>query len=182
MRNRFSFGILVLCVWASCVSYEVSRIETDTAIDRNAYESFKVGETLLAEAVKTLGPPDRLECRWDGAGERFVQFEYSYGKQRASDLEFNFPIEEISRYNAGVRFFLIFLNVLRGGSVVPREVREFQLLSTQSPREGENGTRLSHIKRSNKSRALRMSSLRRQEYKVTAGMDEPLTPFRALDL
>lgn len=169
--------VLFLCSTASCVSYRISRVQTDSPIDADAFEFLEVGKTRLADAVERLGPPDRLDFVWDNEGEPHTRFEYAFQKGRSSDFVVQTPIEEIRNYNTGVRFFLLFLNVVGGGSVIPSELEQFDFLSSDSPDLGTGGRRLSDMKASRRGRASRLSILRGKQESGEADGEGVLRPF-----
>jgi hypothetical protein len=140
------------------------------------YEALKINKTRFAEAVQRMGPPDRLDFIWDDTGAPKARLEYSFMKSRSSNFFVDAPMEEIQDFNAGVRFFLLFLNVIRGGPVIPAELGRLDLYSTESPAVWREGRRLSDMHLSRRGSTLRLSRLRQRE-RMMGGPEEPLRPF-----
>ncbi|MHC4942531.1 MAG: hypothetical protein ACYTG7_05865 [Planctomycetota bacterium] len=177
MKSPVTLVSCLLCLTASCLSYKASRIEVDAPIEVEAFDTVQVGETTMAQAVGRMGPPDFFSFRWDECGERFLRLEYGHSKGRHTDFSIGAPVDEISRYNTGVRFFLLFFRVMRGGSVIPSELSEFESDQMTAADAVDSSVRYSRIKPSHRGRPQRLSTLPRLERREGSIEGGPLSPF-----
>jgi hypothetical protein len=166
-------------------SYELARIETDDRVDARVLDDLRVGQARFQEAVKRLGPPDRVSFAWDSRGRRTTRFEFVQVKGRSSDMTVHVPRQEVATYNSGVRFLLVFLRAMRGQSVVPSELESLAPAAPGNRGAASTVHRLSEMKLagSTDGRGVRLSDLREsaQSSATTTG-DGPVRPFSALAL
>ncbi len=136
-RPLWILTLLALACLPACgvFSYGLSHVENDSPVEPAVASEFTVGSSRLAEVVTRLGPPDRVSFFWPHGSRRVIRFEYAFGKRRFSDMTFHIPRQEVSTYNSGVRFFLLYLDALRGKSLIPDEV-QLQKLPTTASRVG----------------------------------------------
>lgn len=184
-----SLWLLALACLPGCgfFSYGLSRIENDSPVEPAIAAEFIVGSSRLAEVVARLGPPDRVSFFWPHGSRRVTRFEYAFGKRRFSDMTFHIPRQEVSTYNSGVRFFLLYLDALRGKSLVPDEVQLQKLPTTAS----QTGVRAAGDHRLSRYRALggsldggerRLSRLRAAAMADSPGRRGPVSRLDALVL
>jgi hypothetical protein len=175
--------ICLLCLNAACLSYKAARIEVDAPLEVEAFESIEVGETTFSETVFRMGPPDGFAFRWTETGERYLRIEYAHARGRSTDLSIAAPVDEVSRYNTGVRFFLLFFRVLRGGSVIPRELSELDVSLSAASRAAGLPVRYSELKSIHRGRPQRFSALPRRPVVEKERIDDgPLSPLVPLIL
>jgi hypothetical protein len=155
----------------------VARVEADAPVEVEPFKRFRTGETTLAQTVQWMGPPDFFSFRWVEGEERVLRLEFIYRKARETGFSVSAPVDEISRYNTGVRFFLIFFNALRGKSVIPSELDSIAIDQAPGPGAAGSMARYSRIKPLHRGRPERFSSLPRRQLGKGSIEGRPLSPF-----
>ena len=156
-------GLAALLPSCGFFSFSLSRVEADSPVALDAIPELVVGQARLEKVVEQLGPPDRVTFVWGTTNGRVTRLEYDYGTQRASDLTVHIPRQEVAFYNTGARFFLTYLDALRGKSIVPSEIQNIPITGSPAPTRETTGRRLSDYRAEGdglSGRALRLSRLR----------------------
>lgn len=134
--------------------------------------------------MERLGPPDRVLTGWDGQDRPFIQYLYFYRKGRSSDVTISAPVQEIQRFNTGVRFFNIFLDSMSGKAPLSDQMDQLENMLPQSYSQNTSPRtpRLSEMQNQLNGRARRLSHIKAQEATPTATRRGPLSEFLPLRL
>lgn len=183
MRAGAALLVVLLAPGCGILTYELSRAEQGTMEPAVRGLHLEVGRTTFPQALTRLGAPDTVRVGWDPTGNPFTRLQYWFQRAQGSNLALRVPRQEVSTYNTGVRFFLIFLGVLRGRSPTPPELRGLLASSPLSPGRPRR-YRMSELQKdqSNSGSPERLSRLRTADHEVPEVGEGPVTPLDALVL